>query len=95
MPEHIRQKFQIMEHNKAKLMDMAYTDKMTGVANKEKLVSIIRDLINDNRIEIFSILMFDIDNFKIINDNTGHLVGDESLVTMARLDEDSIRKMII
>ncbi len=92
MPEHIRQKFQIMEHNKAKLMDMAYTDKMTGVANKEKLVSIIRDLINDNRIEKFSILMFDIDNFKIINDNMGHLVGDESLITMARLGEDSIRK---
>jgi len=92
LPEHIRQKFQIMEHNKAKLMDMAYTDKMTGVSNKDKLTSIVRDLINDSKIQKFSILMFDIDNFKTINDNMGHLVGDESLIALAKFGEDSIRK---
>lgn len=92
LPEHIRQKFQIMENTKAKLLDMAYTDKMTGVVNKDKLTSIIRDLINDTKVEKFSILIFDIDNFKFINDNMGHLIGDESLISLARLGEDSIRK---
>ena len=79
LPEHIRQQFQIMEHNKAKLMDMAYTDKMTGVFNKDKITSLIKDMIRDSRVNVFSIMMFDIDDFKKINDNLGHLVGDESL----------------
>ena len=92
MPEHIKQKFQILEHNKAKLMGMAYTDKMTGVSNKDKVISQIKDLIKDPRVNVFSILMFDIDNFKNINDNLGHLVGDECIISMARLGEESIRK---
>ena len=92
LPEHIRQQFQIMENNKAKLMDMAYTDKMTGVFNKEKITSLIKDMIRDPRINVFSIMMFDIDDFKKINDNLGHLVGDESLIDMAKLGIESIRK---
>lgn len=92
LPEHIRQQFQIMEHNKAKLMDMAYTDKMTGVFNKDKITSLIKDMIRDSRVNVFSIMMFDIDDFKKINDNLGHLVGDESLIDMAILGMESIRK---
>ena len=91
LPEHLREKFQIMEHNKAKLMDMAYTDKMTGVYNKDKIVSQIRDTIKDKRVKNFSIIMFDIDNFKRINDNLGHLIGDEAIINMARIGEKAIR----
>lgn len=91
LPEHLREKFQIMEHNKAKLMDMAYTDKMTGVYNKDKIVSQIRDTIKDKRVKNFSIIMFDIDNFKRINDNLGHLIGDEAIINIARIGEKAIR----
>lgn len=92
LPEHIRQKFQIMEHNKAKLMSMAFTDKMTGVYNKEKIISVIYDMIKDPRVTVFSILIFDIDNFKKINDNLGHLVGDECLINLTKIGLSSIRQ---
>lgn len=91
LPEHLKEKFQIMEHNKAKLMDMAYTDKMTGVYNKDKIVSLIKDMIKEGKAKTFSIIMFDIDNFKKINDNLGHLVGDEAIINMARTGETAIR----
>ena len=92
MPEHIRQKFQILENNKAKLMDMAHKDKMTGVMNKGKLLTAIKELIDNPRVTMFSVLMFDIDNFKRLNDNSGHLVGDECIIELARIGENSIRK---
>ena len=92
MPEHIQKKIQILENNKAKLMDMANTDKMTGVLNKSRIVSIIRDLTSNEKIDRFSILMFDIDNFKNINDISGHLVGDECIFRLAKIGERSIRK---
>lgn len=92
LPEHLREKFQIMEHNKAKLMDMAFTDKMTGIYNKEKIIALIKDMIKDQRVQVFSLVMFDIDNFKRINDNLGHLVGDEAIINLAKTGERTIRK---
>ncbi len=39
-----------------------------------------------------SLLMLDIDHFKIFNDNFGHRAGDDALFRIARILENSIRK---
>lgn len=42
-----------------------------------------------------SLLMIDIDDFKLVNDNYGHLAGDEALRTIGELINKNIRKMDI
>lgn len=40
----------------------------------------------------FSIIMVDIDNFKVYNDNNGHLKGDDALVKTANILRKTVRK---
>lgn len=72
---------QLEEQFHARLFDMATMDELTGVCNKRYL---LRELENQGRIarrnqRVFSLLMLDIDHFKGINDQYGHLAGDEYL----------------
>lgn len=74
---------------------LATTDKLTGAYNRTKF-----DEIMDREIERFrryneplSMIMFDIDNFKEINDTYGHSIGDYVLQTIADITKETIRKI--
>ncbi len=87
----VKQRLYYMEMAKTRMAEVASTDSMTGALNKKALLSNIDKLILDRRTPVFSILMFDIDNFKTINDTGGHISGDNCLREMAMIAEESIR----
>ncbi|WPL18232.1 putative diguanylate cyclase YdaM [Thiorhodovibrio winogradskyi] len=63
------------------LHDLAYRDALTGLPNRrafdERLaIEIAR---GQRYRQVFALLLFDIDHFKLINDNHGHVVGDQIL----------------
>ena len=66
------------EHKK---LDKLYKDGMTGLYNNEYIKKVLAKEINSDA--IFSIIMIDIDDFKKINDNYGHLFGDRVITDVA------------
>ncbi|MGD0482088.1 MAG: GGDEF domain-containing protein [Terracidiphilus sp.] len=62
--------------------DLACTDELTGVANRRGIESFIASNIAGG--SIFTIVVFDLNKFKAINDSFGHVAGDEILKQFAR-----------
>ncbi|MFN8382776.1 MAG: GGDEF domain-containing protein [Anaerolineales bacterium] len=71
----------------------ASTDMLTGLLNRRALYQIltmeVERFIRYGR--RFSIIIFDVDHFKGINDEFGHMKGDEVLSDLAKLVEKTIR----
>lgn len=66
----------------AELRRLANTDTLTGLANRRRFFEIGSELILADRLPL-SVLTFDIDYFKAVNDGRGHAAGDHVLVDIA------------
>lgn len=73
------------------LLNISKTDTMSKVMNKAALLDSIESMIVRKADTEFSILMFDIDNFKTINDTLGHVVGDKCIKMLAATVRNNIR----
>ncbi len=87
----VKQRLYYMELAKSRMAKVANTDSLTGALNKKALLDSMEKLILDRRTPVFSILMFDIDSFKTINDTMGHISGDNCLRDMSIIANQSIR----
>lgn len=71
----------------------ANTDELTGILNRRSFTSFLNfEFQNAKRnLTPFSLIIIDIDYFKQVNDEYGHLVGDEILVNLASYMKESFR----
>ena len=74
-----------------KIEFLASHDALTGLLNRKTFVEGLSAACQVPRPVRFALLLIDLDSFKGINDNLGHLAGDEVLRTVADRLRDSIR----
>lgn len=77
-----------------KLEKLAETDFLTGLANRRFFESELEEAISDYKTknQISALLYIDLDNFKLINDTYGHVVGDDILQKITRLIKEHTHK---
>ncbi len=76
-----------------KIKNLSTRDSLTGLYNRRYVNSVLMSEM-DRAFRLhhpLSIMMLDIDHFKTINDDFGHLVGDQLLQDLSRLFESIIR----
>lgn len=78
---------------KKKLITESLTDPLTGILNRRAILEELSQRMNHHLydFEHLSILMLDIDFFKKINDNYGHIVGDKVLIKVSEIISQLIR----
>lgn len=86
------------KESEQRLVHETLHDALTGLANRVCFMQQLEMAIkkekrySDNH---FAVLFIDLDNFKHINDTLGHLIGDQLLIQIARVLEDSVREVDI
>lgn len=76
-------------------LELSVTDPLTGVPNRRYLYQQLEaELARASRFESpLSMVMVDIDHFKLLNDTAGHSAGDDVLRKVAQLMRDNLRKV--
>lgn len=70
------------------------TDTLTGLPNRREFNERLEERMSawKRRKEVFSLLLLDVDHFKALNDQHGHLVGDQVLVMTGNSLRTSVRR---
>ncbi|MFN3714413.1 MAG: GGDEF domain-containing protein [Alcanivoracaceae bacterium] len=74
--------------------ELSRTDALTGVSNRRHILENLDNILISQRSQDLpvSVLMVDIDHFKRINDDHGHLAGDQALVATATALRECLRQ---
>ena len=72
------------------ILNQAQTDPLTGAGNRQLLNTRGADYFLSNN--DFSMIVFDVDSFKLINDNYGHRAGDMILIELSKMIQQTIRE---
>ncbi|RUO39878.1 hypothetical protein CWE15_08995 [Aliidiomarina taiwanensis] len=80
-----------------RLEKLSVTDPLTSLHNRLHIDKKLEDLLSSSRAhdQHTSVLLLDIDNFKAINDEEGHLIGDKVLQALAGLLTSMVREQDI
>ena len=93
LSEVIKADVRVQEKLLHEYMQAASMDGLTGLANRQALDRALASALSgfDDRRNPLTVIMFDIDHFKSVNDRFGHQAGDEVLKAVARVLIDSAR----
>ena len=93
LQDELKMKNKQLEELLSKVEYMAITDALTELYNRRRMHDVLgKEFERSKRYSTpFSVVMLDIDHFKKVNDNFGHLTGDMVLKDIAKVLLNSIR----
>lgn len=85
--------FRISQEARLTAEKLARIDPLTGINNRRAFYEYIKPIwsIAERKNYPMSVVMIDVDKFKVINDNYGHAVGDKALIKIAKILENDAR----
>ncbi len=92
----LREVNKFLEARANKYEELSSMDNLTGIFNRSKFEQELKneiERIQRYNTESFSLIFFDIDHFKSINDKYGHLEGDNVLRKIAQLIKSNVRSI--
>ncbi|MCR5785907.1 MAG: fructose-specific PTS transporter subunit EIIC [Eubacterium sp.] len=84
----------IITNYRKQIVKLATTDELTGLSNRKYFTKEFEHFISDNADKESCIFLLDIDYFKQINDNYGHITGDEALKLLSNHLNEIVTKDI-
>ena len=93
LSKNLRENREILQELLKKTRDLSIRDGLTGLYNQTHFFQMLEDHIKKAKRynEIFSLLLFDIDNFKNYNDNNGHINGSGVIKRVGHIVADTFR----
>jgi diguanylate cyclase (GGDEF)-like protein len=84
----------VVKRSQQQLKTIAGTDMLTGLLNRQAFEMVFQQAILDSgrRGSPLCAVLFDIDYFKLVNDNHGHLAGDRILQEIATITKNAVRE---
>lgn len=84
---------QVLQQETDKYKNLSHHDTLTGALNRNGLASVVEQLFKNAPFERpISVIVFDIDHFKAVNDQRGHDAGDRILKDLASLVHSNTRQ---
>lgn len=88
--------YMVIQHDitdKKTIQKISVTDQLTGLYNRRRLdEALASELDRARRYGVcFSVILFDIDKFKSVNDQYGHQAGDGVLIELSAIAQNTIR----
>ncbi|WP_239057280.1 sensor domain-containing diguanylate cyclase [Desulfovibrio sp. JC010] len=84
---------QKLKESEERFKNMSITDQLTGLFNRRHMLDVAEKEIfkSRNTGQPLSILLMDVDDFKMFNDTYGHAAGDDILESIGRIIKKTIR----
>ena len=72
---------------------LALKDELTGIANRRAILNLKRSVMLQNKLnqQVSSLISIDIDHFKAVNDQYGHDIGDELIISITNTIVHTVR----